>query len=169
VWRIRREALVKQQSCLSYGIGCGHLRSRPVHRGCLPIRLVSNLIARERSHLRDWPQRADTLSQNCPHLSSTAKWEPAMWLLSPQWCGTNEQCCRRPFVRRCCVPSFGSQSQAGITFVAHCDGGDDVASAESSWRYMTAACLAAREGKPAPSLLPEAANSSDQILPAADP
>lgn len=33
--------------------------------------------------------------------------------------------------------------------------------------YMTAAIRAAREGKPAPSLLPEVINSEDQVLPAA--
>ncbi len=33
--------------------------------------------------------------------------------------------------------------------------------------YITIACLAAREGQPAPFLLPEVANSQDQVLPAA--
>ncbi len=65
--------------------------------------------------------------------------------------------------------SFGTQSQAGSTFVARIL--TVVTTLRSQQRsvleYMTAACLAAREGKPAPSLLPQVATSSDQVLPAA--
>jgi hypothetical protein len=68
--------------------------------------------------------------------------------------------------------SFGSQSVAGSTFVARML--TVVTTLRSQQRnvleYMTAACRAAREGNPAPSLLPElpkTANSEDQILPAA--
>lgn len=65
--------------------------------------------------------------------------------------------------------SFGTQSQAGSTFVARML--TVVTTLRSQQRnvleYMTAACHAARQGKPAPSLLLEVANSEDQVLPAA--
>lgn len=65
--------------------------------------------------------------------------------------------------------SFGSQSEAGSTFVARML--TVVTTLRSQHRnvleYITQACRAAREGKPAPSLLPMTANSEDQVLPAA--
>lgn len=65
--------------------------------------------------------------------------------------------------------SFGTQSEAGSTFVA-C-----MLTVVTTLRfqqrnfleYMTAACRAAREGQPAPSLLPKVTNSEDQVLSAA--
>lgn len=67
--------------------------------------------------------------------------------------------------------SFGSQSAAGSDFVARML--TVVATLRSQGRnvleYMTDACHAARFGQPAPSLLPTATESSDQILPAATP
>lgn len=100
------------------------------------------------------------------------KVEPAMWLfvsiegVEP----TNNAAERaiRPAVlwRR---TSFGTQSQAGSIFVARML--TVVTTLRSQQRsvleYITAACLAARQAKPAPSLLPEVANSEDQVLPAA--
>jgi hypothetical protein len=65
--------------------------------------------------------------------------------------------------------SFGTQTAAGSTFVARML--TVVTTLRSQQRnvleYMTAAIRAAREGKPAPSLLPEVINSEDQVLPAA--
>ena len=102
------------------------------------------------------------------------KVEPAMWLfvtierVEP----TNNAAERaiRPAVlwRR---TSFGTQSEAGSTFVARML--TVVTTLRSQGRnvleYMTDACGAARFGQPAPSLLPAATESSDQILPAATP
>lgn len=98
--------------------------------------------------------------------------EPAMWLfvsvegVEP----TNNAAERaiRPAVlwRR---TSFGTQSEAGSTFVARML--TVVTTLRSQNRnvleYMTQACHAAREGKPVLSLLPKTANSQDQVLPAA--
>jgi hypothetical protein len=65
--------------------------------------------------------------------------------------------------------SFGSQTEAGSTFVARML--TVVTTLRSQNRnvleYITDACRAARDRNPAPSLLPETAYSEDQILPAA--
>ena len=65
--------------------------------------------------------------------------------------------------------SFGTHSQAGSNFVARML--TVVMTLRSQKRnvleYMTTACRAAREGQPAPSLLPEVINSEDQVLPTA--
>lgn len=65
--------------------------------------------------------------------------------------------------------SFGTQSQAGSHFVARMLTVVTTLMSQQHHvlEYMTAAIRAAREDKPAPSLLPEVANSEDQILPAA--
>lgn len=98
--------------------------------------------------------------------------EPALWLfvtvegVEP----TNNAAVRaiRPAVlwRR---TSFGTHSQAGSIFVARML--TVVMTLRSQGRsvleYMSDACCAARQGKPAPSLLPEEAKSEEQILPAA--
>lgn len=66
--------------------------------------------------------------------------------------------------------SFGTQSQAGSTFMARI-----LTVVMTTLRsqnrnvleYMTDACRASRERTPAPSLLPQAADSEDRVLPAA--
>ena len=65
--------------------------------------------------------------------------------------------------------SFGTQSAAGSTFVARMLTVVMTLRAQKRnvLEYMTTACRAAREGQPAPSLLPEVINSEDQVLPAA--
>jgi len=98
--------------------------------------------------------------------------EPALWLFARVEGveSTNNAAERsiRPAViwRR---TSFGSQSEAGSTFVARML--TVVTTLKTQNRnvleFMTKACQAAREGKPAPSLLPQKTDNQDELLPAA--
>ena len=100
------------------------------------------------------------------------KIEPALWLfisvegVEP----TNNAAERaiRPAViwRRI---SFGSQSEAGSTFVARMLTVVTTLKAQNRnvLEFMTRACQAAREGKPTPSLLPQKADLQDELLAAA--
>lgn len=169
------EALVKQQEKLFelwHWVRDGTLGRDQFIAAALPIRLDVKALLQEGATYEIGPKEKTPLAKTVRTCRQLLSVEPAMWLfittigVEP----TNNAAERaiRPAVlwRR---TSFGSQSQAGSTFVARLLTVVTTLRAQNRnvLEYMTAACLAAREGKPAPSLLPEAANSSDQILPAA--
>jgi len=137
-----------------------------------PIRQQVNALLTEAASYEIGAQEKTPLAKTvrtCRHLLQV---EPALWLFAtvegveP----TNNAAERaiRPAVlwRR---TSFGSQSEAGSTFMARML--TVVTTLRSQNRnvleYITDACRAARDRKPAPSLLPTTANSQDQVLPAA--
>ena len=172
------EALVKQQEKLFdlwHRVRDGTSSQVEFIAAVSPIRAHIQALLQEGAFYEIGSKEKTPLAHTVRTCRQLLKVEPAMWLfvtvsgVEP----TNNAAERalRPAVlwRR---TSFGSQSVAGSTFVARML--TVVTTLRSQQRnvleYMTAACRAAREGNPAPSLLPElpkTANSEDQILPAA--
>jgi transposase len=169
------EALVKQQEKLFelwHRVRDGTLARSEFREAAHLIREQVKALLQEGANYEIGSQEKTPLAKTVRTCRQLLKVEPAMWLfvttagVEP----TNNAAERaiRPAVlwRR---TSFGSQSQAGSTFVARML--TVVTTLRSQRRnvleYMTAAIRAAREGKPAPSLLPEVINSEDQVLPAA--
>lgn len=137
-----------------------------------PIRTQVKALLQEAADYEIGSKEKTPLAKTVRTCRQLLKVEPALWVfitiegVEP----TNNAAERaiRPAVlwRR---TSFGTQSAAGSTFVARML--TVVVTLRSQKRnvleYMTAAIRAVREGKPAPSLLPEVAVSEDQVLPAA--
>jgi len=81
------------------------------------------------------------------------------------WCGTNDNAAETHSSGGV-VALLGSQSQAGEYVCGTAATVVTTLRAQNRHVLVYDCCLSCAEGKPAPSLLPEAANSSDQILPA---
>jgi len=169
------EALVKQQEQLFklwHRVRDGTLARGDFVTSAHPIRTQLKALLQEGADYKIGTKEQTPLAKTVRTCRQLLKVEPAMWLfvtvegVEP----TNNAAERaiRPAVlwRR---TSFGTQSQAGSTFVARML--TVVTTLRSQQRhvleYMTVACRAAREGKTAPSLLPEVVTSSEQVLPAA--
>lgn len=169
-------ALVKQQKKLFelwHRVRDGTLERCDFIESANQIRVQVKALLQEAADYEIGAQEKTPLAKTVRTARQLLKVEPAMWLfvtvegVEP----TNNAAERaiRPAVlwRR---TSFGTQSQAGSHFVARML--TVVTTLRSQQRnvleYMTMACRAAREGKSAPSLLPQvAAASEDQVLPAA--
>ena len=169
------EALVKQQQQLFqlwHRVRDGTLARSDFIESAHQIRVQVLALLQEAADYEIGYQEKTPLALTVRTCRQLLKVEPAMWLfvtvdgVEP----TNNAAFRaiRPAVlwRR---TSFGTQSAAGSLFVARML--TVVTTLRSQQRnvleFMTAACSATRAGQPAPSLLPQVANSEDQILPAA--
>ena len=169
------EALVKQQEKLFelwHRVRDGTLERPDFRQLAHSIRQQVKALLQEGADYEIGLKEKTPLAKTVRTCRQLLKVEPAMWLfvavegVEP----TNNAAERaiRPAVlwRR---TSFGTQTAAGSTFVARML--TVVTTLRSQQRnvleYMTAAICAARQGKPAPSLLPEVINSEEQVLPAA--
>jgi len=164
------EALVKQQEKLFelwHRVRDGTLARQEFQNSVPEIREQLITVLLEGANYEIGTHEKTPLAKTVRTCRQLLKVEPAMWLfvtvegVEP----TNNAAERaiRPAVlwRR---TSFGTQSQGGSAFVARML--TVVTTLKSQQRnileYMTATCKAAREGKPAPSLLPEVSSCSEQ-------
>ena len=166
------EALLEEEKKLFklwYQVRDGTLTRSQFIQAVKPIREQVKSLLTEGASYRIGPQEKTPLAKTVRTCRRLLKVESALWLFvtleGVEPTNNDSERALRPAViwRRV---SFGSQTKDGSTFAARML--TVVATLRSQGRnvleYMTDACQAAREGKPAPSLLPQALCTSEQIL-----
>ena len=168
------EALLEQEKKLFelwYRVRDGSLTRSEFMEAVKPIREQVKLLLTEGAGYAIGPKEKTPLAKTVRTCRRLLKVEPALWLFvrveGVEPTNNDSERALRPAViwRRV---SFGSQTEEGSTFVARML--TVVATLRAQNRnvleYMTQACQAAREGKPAPSLLPlpKRALAQDQDL-----
>lgn len=171
------KALLEQQKQLFnlwHQLSGGVLERHELLSAVNPIRQQVKALLEQAASYEIGDREKTPLAKTVRTCRQLLKHEPAMWLfvtvegVEP----TNNAAKSAPTIRPAVLwrrTSFGTQSQAGSTFMARIL--TVVMTLRSQNRnvleYMTDACRASREGTPAPSLLPQAADSEDRVLPAA--
>ncbi|NET40114.1 MAG: transposase [Cyanothece sp. SIO1E1] len=156
------EALLKQEEMLFklwYRVRDGTLTRSGFIEAVKPIRADVNSLLTKAASYQIGGKDKTPLAKTVRTCRRWLKMEPALWLFVTTEGGepTNndsEQALRPAVIWR--RISFGSQTEAGGTFVARMLTVVTLRSQERNvLEYMTEACRAAREGKPAPPLLPQ--------------
>lgn len=165
------EQLLEQEQCLFelwYQVRDGTLSRLEFAEAVVPIRQKIHDILSEGASYEVGPREKTPLAKTVRTCQQLLNIEPALWLFvsveGVEPTNNDAERALRPAViwRRL---SFGSQTEHGSTFVSRML--TVVTTLRSQNRnvleYMTAACQAAREGRPAPSLLTPTAESPGQV------
>ncbi|ASC69925.1 hypothetical protein XM38_046480 [Halomicronema hongdechloris C2206] len=164
------EALLEQEQALFklwYQVRDGTLARPQFIEAVKPIREQVKALLTEGASYAIGPKEKTPLAKTVRTCQRLLTVEPALWLFitveGVEPTNNDSERALRPAVIWRGI-SFGSQTKAGSTFVARML--TVIATLRSQNRsileYMTEACRAAREGKPAPSLLPQTPNTQER-------